>query len=78
MAIVLINDKQRGVVLNKYKKDFWKRFLKLKFEAAESRHNQYRHDETSHDKGISLKDSGSRSCEKRAAECDAVRKAAFQ
>ncbi|XP_029197824.2 uncharacterized protein C1orf112-like isoform X1 [Acropora millepora] len=50
--------------------DFWKRFLKLKFEAAESGHNQYRHAETSHDKGIPLKDSGSRSCEKRAAECD--------
>ncbi|XP_015768149.1 PREDICTED: uncharacterized protein LOC107346820 [Acropora digitifera] len=50
--------------------DFWKRFLKLKFEAAESGHNQYRYAETSHDKGIPLKDSGSRSCEKRAAECD--------
>ena len=78
MAIVLITDKQRGVVLNKCKKDFWKRFLKLKFEAAESGHNQYRHAETSYDKGLPLRDSGSRSCEKRAAECDAVRKAAFQ
>ena len=77
MAIVLITDKQRGVVLNKCKKDFLKRFLKLKFEAAESRHNQCRHDETTYDKGIPLKDSGSRSREKRAGECDAVRKAAF-